>query len=129
MRIVRVIAGVGSSLVAHALLFGALFTLGNHLFGWDPTKISVEWQTTLWVAGTQAVVGMIAALLAAIALRGTGRVATLALTATAFTAAWVLLCLMTARMNAGYLWLLVGVPFTIGYFAVRGVQHLRARAA
>ena len=129
MNIMRITVGLVAGLLGNTLLVGASLLLGNHLFAWSPTKVSVEWQTTLRFAAMYALVGTVPAIVAAMLLRSVARVVTVAMTAVALVGGWVFLCLLVARMNAGYLWVIVGVPVFSIYFIVRGAQHIRARAA
>ena len=121
--------GVGASLAGNGLLAGCAYLLGNHLFEWHVDKVSVEWQATLLFASFYAALGIALAAVAALLLSGASRHISAAITFLLVVVGWIFACVLTSRMNAGYLWLFVGVPAFAGYFLVRGVQHRRARAA
>ena len=130
MKALRVITGILASAFGNAFLAGAAYTLGNHLFEWHPDKVAVEWQLSLYFAAVYVAVGVVPAVVAAVWLQGAGRTITITFSSVCLGVGWAFLCLLTYRMNSGYLWLVVGVPVLTGYLAIRTLKHRRfARAA
>lgn len=129
MRRLRTVVGVGAVASGILLLARSAYVLGNHLFEWNLNKVAIEWEATLRVSLVLAFLGFSVAAFGLFGLGGRLRRYSVLATVAASLVIWVLLSVMTARLNSGYLWLVIGFPAILAYFAVRGFQHVRGEGA